>query len=163
MFDVAIFAQFTKAQLKGLGFVEVGSSAYMEDAQDEDWQMCLTPTEYQEYKAAGLTEIRPGVLRLEAVTYYIDREIFFYIAGDRVSEVVEENIAVILSWDVATLQDWIQERATMGNGNGNKSRKAAKAMQAVKYSLNPMPYLTCMTQAEAAAHDVEEMWLQYCV
>jgi hypothetical protein len=162
MFDITLFAQFTKSQLRQLGFVEVGSSVYMAEAQDEDWQLRLSPEEYETYKAAGLSEIRPGVLYLATATNYIDREFFFYLAGDKVSEIVEENVAVIPSWDMATRQDWIQERATMGNGNGNKGRKAAKAMQAVKYSLNPMPYLTCMTQAEATTYSVEKLWLQYC-
>jgi hypothetical protein len=167
MFDAKVFAQFTKSQLRALGFMEVGSSAYDANAEDEDWQLRLTATQFAEYKAAGegvLEEVRPGVLRLETVSDYgMPREIFFYIAGEVISETAEENQNIILSWDAATQQDWIQERSQMVNGNGNGTnlgRKAEKALLACKFGLNPLTYLNNMSFEDADRLDVADLWLQ---
>jgi hypothetical protein len=123
-----------KKNLKGLGLVEVGSSAYMAKSEDEDYQVAVSEEELEVIKKlAGAEEVRDGVVRIATE----GREVFFYVKGDVVSEVVEANVAVICSWPTELLEQFIEERNQMGSG---KERKRQKAEQAVRYGLNPLPW-----------------------
>lgn len=123
-----------EAMAKDLGLVEVGSSVYMDEAEDQDFQMAVSEEELATIKKlADVEEARDGVVRIATES----REIFFYVKGDVVSEVVESNVAIICSWPESLRQQFIAERKEMGNG---KTRKEQKAAQATAYGLNPLPW-----------------------